>query len=308
MAGEHLYGELAMKVLVIGGTGSMGGEVASRLFRSGVKVRCMTRYANKLKSLPEGVEGCVGDLEKPATLGAAFAGVDAAFLMTALSRNETLQGLAAIAAAKTANVNNLVYLSVPMPPGSDHIPHYLGKIPIERALRESGLLYTILRPNNFFQNDYLWCRAAVMFYGVYPQPIGLVGLNRVDIRDVAEIAVKVLTQQGHEGKEYSVHGPDLLTGESVAAIFSKHLGREIRYGGDDLEAWAKQAQHMMPEWMVKDLRIMYDYFQKEGLIASAEDLAEQYKILGRPPRSFDDFVAEIVSVWQREIVGNPTVH
>ena len=297
-----------MKVLVIGGTGSIGGEVARGLLRAGIKVRCMSRYANKLKTLPEEIEGCVGDLEKPATLGAAFADVDAVFLMTALSRNETLQGLAAITAAKTANVNNLVYWSVPTPAGSYHIPLYLGKVPIERALRESGMRYTILRPNNFFQNDYLWCRAAVMFYGVYPQPIGSVGLSRVDIRDVAETAVIALTQPGHDGKEYSLHGPDVLTGEIVAAIFSKHLGREIRYGGNDLEAWAKQAQHMMPEWMVRDLRIMYDYFQKKGLIASAEDLAAQYKVLGHAPRRFDDFVAEIVPIWQREIAGNPTVH
>jgi uncharacterized protein YbjT (DUF2867 family) len=297
-----------MKVLVIGGTGSVGSEVLSALHRAGVKTRCMSRYANKLKSLPTGVEACVGDLERPTTLATAFNGVDGVFLMTALSRNETLQGLAAVTAAKTAGVDKLVYLSVPMPPGSDHIPHYLGKIPIERTIRDSGINYTILRPNNFFQNDYLWCRAAVMSYGVYPQPIGSVGLSRVDSRDVADAAVNAFLEPGHEGKEYPLHGPDVLTGESVAKIFSKHLGREVRYGGNDLEAWAKQAQHMMPEWMVRDLRIMYDYFQKHGLIATPEDFAEQYKVLGHAPRRFDDFVAEIVPIWQREIAGNPTFH
>jgi uncharacterized protein YbjT (DUF2867 family) len=297
-----------MKVLVIGGTGSVGSEVLSALHRAGVKTRCMSRYANKLKSLPAGVEACVGDLERPTTLATAFNGVDGVFLMTALSRNETLQGLAAVTAAKTAGVDKLVYLSVPMPPGSDHIPHYLGKIPIERTIRDSGINYTILRPNNFFQNDYLWCRAAVMSYGVYPQPIGSVGLSRVDSRDVADAAVNAFLEPGHEGKEYPLHGPDVLTGESVAKIFSKHLGREVRYGGNDLEAWAKQAQHMMPEWMVRDLRIMYDYFQKHGLIATPEDFAEQYKVLGHAPRRFDDFVAEIVPIWQREIAGNPTFH
>jgi uncharacterized protein YbjT (DUF2867 family) len=297
-----------MKVLVIGGTGSVGSEVLSALHRAGVNTRCMSRYANKLKSLPAGVEACVGDLERPTTLATAFNGVDGVFLMTALSRNETLQGLAAVTAAKTAGVDKLVYLSVPMPPGSDHIPHYLGKIPIERTIRDSGMNYTILRPNNFFQNDYLWCRAAVMSYGVYPQPIGSVGLSRVDSRDVADAAVNSFLEPGHEGKEYPLHGPDVLTGESVAKIFSKHLGREVRYGGNDLEAWAKQAQHMMPEWMVRDLRIMYDYFQKHGLIATPEDFAEQYKVLGHAPRRFDDFVAEIVPIWQREIAGNPTFH
>lgn len=297
-----------MKVLVIGGTGSVGSEVIAALHRAGVKVRCMSRYANKLKSLPEGVEGCVGDLEKPATLAPAFDGVDAVFLMTALSRNETLQGLAAVTAAKMAGVGKLIYLSVPMPPGSDHIPHYLGKIPIERTIRDSGMNYTILRPNNFFQNDYLWCRAAVMSYGVYPQPIGSVGLSRVDSRDVADATLNAFTRPGHDGKEYPLHGPDVLTGERVAEIFSKHLGREVRYGGNDLEAWAKQAQHMMPEWMVRDLRLMYDYFQQHGLIATPEDFAEQYKVLGREPRKFDDFVAEIVPLWQREIAADPTSH
>jgi len=229
-------------------------------------------------------------------------------LITALSRNETLQGLAAVTAAKMAGVNKLVYLSVPMPPGSDHIPHYLSKIPIERTIRESGMNYTILRPNNFFQNDYLWCRAAVMSYGVYPQPIGSVGLSRVDSRDLADAALNAFIQPGHDGKEYPLHGPDVITGERVAETFSKQLGREIRYGGNDLEAWAKQAQHMMPEWMVRDLRLMYDYFQKHGLIATPEDFAQQYKVLGRDPRRFDDFVAEIVPIWQREIAGNPTFH
>ena len=297
-----------MRVLVIGGTGSVGSEVIAGLCRGGVTARCMSRYPQKLQSLPQGVEGCVGDLERPATLGAAFAGVDAVFLMTALSRNETLQGLAAVSAAKKARVNKLVYLSVPMPPGSDHIPHYLGKIPIERTIRDSGLNYTILRPNNFFQNDYLWCRAAVMFYGIYPQPIGSVGLNRVDIRDVAEAAVHAFIQPGHEGKEYPLHGRDVLTGESVAAAFSRHIGREIHYGGDDLEAWAKRAQHMMPEWMVRDLRIMYDYFQRNGLLAAPQDFVEQYRVLGREPRSFDDFVAEIVPIWEQEIAADPSPH
>jgi hypothetical protein len=62
---------------------------------------------------------------------------------------------------------------------------------------------------------------------------------------------------------------------------------------------------MMPEWMVRDLRIMYDYFQRYGLLAEPQDFIEQHKVLGREPRSFDDFVAEIVPIWEREIASNP---
>lgn len=290
-----------MKVLVIGGTGAIGGEVIKSVRGRGADVRCMSRFTNKLKSLPPGVEACVGDLEKPGSLVMAFDGVDKVFLMTPLSRNETQLGLAAVEAAKAAGVEKLIYMSVAMPPDSRHIPHFRSKLPIEQAIRQAGYAYTILRPNNFFQNDSMWCRAAVMSYGVYPQPIGSVGLNRVDIRDVAEAAAIALTEGGHDGAEYPLHGPDVLTGEAVAATFSAHLGREIRYGGNDLEQWAKQAQHMMPEWMVKDLRVMYEYYQRCGLRAGAEELALQRRLLKREPRSFDAFVAEVVPLWRREI-------
>ncbi len=290
-----------MKVLVVGGTSTMGGAIIHSLRNHGVNVRCMSRYANKINPLPNGVESCFGDLDKPSSLAMAFDKVDGVFLMTPLSRNETQQGLAAVEAAKAAGVRKLVYLSVPMPPGSEKIPHYHSKIPIEQAIKASGVSYTLLRPNNFFQNDFLYCRAAVMSYGVYPQPIGSAGLNRVDIRDVAEAATNALIESGHDGNEYPLHGPDALTGESVAATFSKHLGRQIRYTGNDLDEWAKQSQHMMPEWMVKDLRAMYEYFQQHGVLASARDFAQQLKILKHEPRGFDAFVAEILPVWRGAI-------
>lgn len=290
-----------MKVLMIGGTGAVGGEVTKCLRDRGVSVRCMSRFANKLKSLPAVVEGCVGDLEKPASLSMVFDGVDKVFLMTPLSRKETQLGLTAVEAAKAAGVRHLVYMSAAMPAGADHVPHFNSKIPIEQAIKRAGFAWTILRPNNFFQNDSLWCRAAVMSYGVYPQPIGSVGINRVDIRDVAVAAATALTEPGHEGAEYPLHGPDVLTGEAVAAIFGKHLARPIAYAGNDLEEWSRQARHMMPEWMVKDLRDMYDYFQRQGLIATEQELRMQDRILKRPPRRFDAFVGEVVPAWQRQI-------
>lgn len=290
-----------MKVLVIGGTGAIGGEVTKSLYDRGVSVRCMSRFANKLKSLPPVVEGRVGDLEKPASLSMVFDGVDKVFLMTPLSRKETQLGLAAVEAAKAAGVRHLVYMSAAMPAGAEHVPHFKNKVPIEQAIKHAEFDWTILRPNNFFQNDSLWCRAAVMSYGVYPQPIGSVGINRVDIRDVAVAAATALTEPGHEGAEYPLHGPDVLTGEAVAAIFGKHLGRPIAYAGNDLEEWSRQARHMMPEWMVKDLRDMYDSFQRQGLIATEQELRMQDRILKRPPRRFDAFVGEVVPAWQREI-------
>jgi hypothetical protein len=90
----------------------------------------------------------------------------------------------------------------------------------------------------------------------------------------------------------------VLTGEGTAAVWARHLGRDVRYGGDDLDAWAVQARTMMPDWLVEDLKVMYAFFQERGLVASAEDLAALTALLGRPPRSFETFAAETAATWR----------
>jgi len=286
-----------MKTLIIGCTGKVGSNVMRGLLDQGVKVRCMTRSADKVGRLPSGVEGRIADLDTSATLPPVFEGAESVFLLNAVNPNETGQGLAAVEAAKTAGVKKIIYLSVYMPAGSTHIPHFASKLPVESAVKESGIAYTILRPNNFFQND-LMLETPIMNYGVYPQPIGSIGLNRVDVRDIAGCAVNALIKSGFEGQTYAIHGPDTLTGEDIARTYSSHLGRTVRYGGNDLDAWEQQAKNIMPAWMVRDLRVMYRYFQDNGMVATADDLTKTEKLLGRKPRAFEDFVKEIVSTWK----------
>ncbi len=285
-----------MKVLVIGGTGTAGSAVARVLVDRGERVRVMSRTddADKLRLSVEWVHG---DLDKPATLPNAFKGIDAVFLLVALSRHETAQGLAAVEAATKAGVKKIVYLSVVMPPGSDIVPHFASKIPIEEAVRESGLEWTILRPNNFFQND-LAFGDAIARSGVYPQPIGGVGLTRVDVRDIADAAASALTGPAHVGRIYALHGPRAWTGDDTARVYSEELGRTVRYAGDDLDAWASQAARVMPGWLVDDLQIMYRFFQQHGAQASAEELEAERSVRGHDPRAFETFVWEVATEWR----------
>jgi uncharacterized protein YbjT (DUF2867 family) len=189
-------------------------------------------------------------------------------------------------------------MSVWLPENSTHIPHFKSKIPIEKAVQASGLGWTILRPNNFFQNDF-WFQEAVTKYGIYPQPIGKKGLSRVDVRDIADAAVNALTGPGHDGKIYGLNGLDALTGDDVARVYARHLGREVRYAGDDLDAWAAETRKTTPDWLLNDFRIMYQFFQEYGFRASAADLAEQRKVVGHDPRRFEVFVSEIAPHWKR---------
>ncbi len=285
-----------MKILVIGGTGMVGARVVEALLSRGADVRVLSRLPGDRPGVEPGVEYVAGDLAAPETLTPAFEGVAKLFLLTPLAENETELGLIAVAAADEAGVRHIVFHSVHRVDEGPHIPHFRTKIQITEGLKASGIPYTLLLPNNFDQND-VWLQEPITRFGVYPQPIGGVGLSRVDVRDIADAAAIVLVEEGHEGKKYALVGPDILTGEDCAETWSRHMGCEIRYEGDDLDAWAEQARAMMPDWMVDDLGIMYAHFQEHGLKANDEELVELEGLLGRPPRSFDSFVAELASEW-----------
>lgn len=85
----------------------------------------------------------------------------------------------------------------------------------------------------------------------------------------------------------------------MATTFGRHLGKNVIYGGNDLDAWERQALSMLPAWMVFDFKIMYRYFQDHGLLATPADLEKAQKVVGHPPRSFDAFAAETVAAWNR---------
>lgn len=281
-----------MNVLVLGATGRVGRPVVEALLAAGHHVRILTRNAEKADAL-SGVDARQGDLNEPMSLGPVFAGVDSVFLLNSVSVTETQQGLTAVEWAKRAAVRKLVYLSVHHLDDSPHIPHFGGKIAIELAIKASGIDYTILRPNNFFQNDEA-VRDAIIKYGVYPTPAGSVGLNRVDTRDIADAAVAAFDGRA-ANTTLTIAGADVLTGSSIAETYSRHLGKPVRYAGDDLDAWAQQVQAFLPPWLVFDLRIMLAEFQKKGLLATAAELDTLEAVLGHPPRRFDAYAGELLA-------------
>jgi len=285
---------VTLKVLVLGGTGTVGSQVVRELLARGVEVSVLTR--DPKKPLPPGVRAVAGDLRDPATVRSAFAGMDGVFLLNAVSATECHEGLMAVNGARFGAVKKIVYLSVQDADKAPHLPHFGAKISVEAAVRASGIPFTILRPNNYFQND-VWSKDALLGFGVYPQPIGSVGLSRVDVRDIAEVAAMALTSGGIDGRTVNLVGSEVHTGASTAEIWGHVLGRRIAYAGDDLEAWEKQSLAFLPAFLVFDFRLMYAFFQERGLKATAEDVDRVTALLGHPPRRFDDFAAETARAW-----------
>lgn len=286
-----------MRVLVTGGTGTVGSQVVRALLERGADVQVLTRDSAGAAGLPAGVKAVEGNLLEPATVRRVFSDVDGVFLLNAVGQTEAQEALMAVSGMRLARVAHVVYLSVHQVDSAPWLPHFGAKIGVEAAVKASGMPYTILRPNNFFQNDY-WYKDVLLQHGIYPQPLGEVGTSRVDVRDIAEAAAVAFTKGGHAGETYDVVGPDVLTGPAVAAAWSEALGRPIHYAGNDLDAWEQQALSALPDWMAFDFRLMYRHFQEHGLKASSEALARQTALLARPPRPFSAFAAETAATWR----------
>jgi uncharacterized protein YbjT (DUF2867 family) len=282
------------KIVVIGGTGTVGSQTVQELLKRGADVRVMTRSAHRIASLPHGVEGVTGNMLEPESLPAVFQGAERLFLITPLDRDETAQGIDAVDAAVAAGIRRIVYLSVHQADKALTIPHFVSKLPVEGVIRASGVEYTILRPNNFFQNDLAVLDAIRA--GIYPQPSGNVGMNRVDVRDIAEAAAIALTEAGHSGKTYSLVGPQAWTGAEIAETLTRHLGKPVSYAGDDLNAWAAQMRAFMQGWLVRDLQIMFQHFVDHGLLATQAEIAELAALLGHEPRSYEAFLRDVLPV------------
>lgn len=285
-----------MSILVTGGTGTVGSAVVRELLTRGEDVNVLTRDPAKLKDT-KGVTAVQGNLLEPSTVRRAFDGIDRVFLISPVSQTEANEALMAVTGMRLAKVKRIVYLSVHDAHKAAWLPHFGAKVGVEEGIKASGIAFTILRPNNFYQNDH-WFKDVLLQYGVYPQPLGARGVSRVDVRDIAEAAAIALTTSDQEGESYDLVGPEAVTGESTAKSWSAALGKPVAYGGDDLDAWEKVQLQYLPDWMVFDFRAMYEHFQQHGLIATPAAIARQTKLLGHAPRGFDAFAKETAAAWK----------
>jgi uncharacterized protein YbjT (DUF2867 family) len=287
-----------MKILVTGGTGNVGGSVVKELLKRGANVRVLVREQPEEGKLPAGIEVALGDLLDPVSVRKALDEVDKLYLLNAVSPDELTQGLIAYDLAKTLKLKHIVYHSVFRVEHFKDVPHFASKLAIESAIREFDLPFTVIRPNYFFQND-ATLKDALTKAGIYPMPLGQVGIAAVDIRDIAESAAIALTSDGHYGKTYNLNGPEILNGPKMASIWSGLLGKEIRYSGDDMDAFEEQMRKQAPSWSAFDIRMMFQGYLERGFIAEAGDIETLTHLLGHPPRRYEDFATETALNWQK---------
>jgi uncharacterized protein YbjT (DUF2867 family) len=210
--------------------------------------------------------------------------------------DEVAIGQAAIAAAREAGVQHFVYHSV-LHPQVEAMPHHWLKMRVEEQVFGSGLDYTILQPAAYMQNVLAY-RESVVQEGVYPVPYAVeTRLGMVDLKDVAEVAAKVLTEPGHKGATYELCGLERLTQTEVADLMGQQLGRAVQAEAIPREAWRAQAQAAgLGPYQVETLVQMFEYYERHGFWGNPNVLA---CLLGRRPASLIDFLARTLPEWKR---------
>ena len=285
------------KILVTGATGNVGSSLIPNLTNLGADIRALVRNESKAQGFKDaGIEVVVGDLDKPDTLDAAFRGVDKVFLITPPNPNQIAQTKNGIQAAKRTGSPFIVRLSagaIKEMPGA--LPRISGQhAEIDWMLRASGLPYTILKPHNFMQGTMMAAQTVASDGLLYmPMKDGKVGM--IDVRDIADVAVKVLTENGHEGKTYSLTGPASISSHDVAAGLSKALGKEVKYVDVPLEAGREAMLGMgLPAWMVDAFGEYFKAFSEDYGDFTTNDVEQ---VTGHPARSYETFAHDYAHVF-----------
>jgi NAD(P)H dehydrogenase (quinone) len=282
-------------ILITGAAGKTGRAVIEALAERGVGTRALTRnpeHAGSLKALGA-TEVSIGGFEDPRALAQAAAGARAVYhICPNLSRDEVTYARAVAAAALTQGVTRFVYHSV-LHPQIEAMPHHFAKMRAEEMLFAAGLDLTVLQPTAYMQNI-LGAWPGIVGDGVFRVPYPVEArLSLADLRDVAEAAALVLTQNGHSGATYELAGTLPLSQTEVAAMIGAALGRGVRAEAETVAAWEARARAAgMGEHQRVTLAAMFRYYAEHGLVGNSNTLRW---LLGRAPNDLTRFLGSAVA-------------
>jgi uncharacterized protein YbjT (DUF2867 family) len=276
--------------VVTGATGQIGSEVVRQLAEQGEKVRALIRDPKKAAPLNHpNVMFVMGDLSDPKALDEAFKGAQKLFLLTNGDPKQVELQHNAIEAAKRAGIQYVVKMSA-MGSTKD-APVNLGRwhYQTEEELKQSGLKWTILQPHFFMQNLAMMA-GSIKGQGAIYAPMKDGKIAMVDVRDIAAVAVAVLTQPGHEGQTYVITGGEAISFQDVARHISEATGKPVKYVDIPAEDARKAMLGMgMPEWAVSDMLALYGFFSA-GYGAATTDVIQ--KVGKAEPHTFAQFAKE----------------
>lgn len=284
-------------ILVTGAGGTVGSEVLEQLRRAGAKVRAAFHNDEKVKAArAKGLDAVKIDFDRPETLREALRGVDKVFLLTGSVPNQVEQETNLVNAAKEAGVKHIVKLSVI---GADKERIIFSRIhrAAEKAIEGSGIPWTFLRANSFMQNLVTYDGETIRSQGAFYGAAGEGKISHVDVRDIAAVAVKVLTESGHAGKAYELNGPEALSYAQVAEKISQVSGKKVSYVDvppDQMKQGMLEAG--LPEAYAEALLDLHAFYKRNEASTRSDDIK---RVIGRDPITFDQYAKDNAASFRR---------
>jgi uncharacterized protein YbjT (DUF2867 family) len=282
--------------ILITGAGVTGGEVLRQLVAADRKTRALVRSPERAESLRKlGVELIEGNFADSNSWKRALDGVTAVFNIIVTNRDAVSWNDMFLHCAKQSGVRHVVQLSgmnvSPKSPAEFH--RQMSQC--DEALTASGLSHTILRPNVFYQNM-LRFAGSIQERGCFRSAVDDAYISMIDVRDVAEVAVKALTERGYSGNIYVLTGPQALTYFDVARLLSDAIGKPVVYEAlTEDEGVRELIENGLPEPVA---RTRVEVHRSFSTGAFAEVTGNVQTLLHRAPRSFAEFARDYASAFR----------
>ncbi len=288
-------------ILVTGATGQFGNAAINFLLKKGVKadqIVALVRNEQKAEELKgKGVKIALGDYDDYDSLVHAFEGIDKLLFVSGSDiPNRLSQHKNVVKAAKEAGVNHVVYTSVERKNETSSSPLWVvvdSHLETEKALKESGIHYTILRNNLYMDIVPAFVGENVFDTGVVYLPADQGKVGAVLRTELAEATANILREEGHINKEYNFSNSVAFSYHEVAQILSEISGKSINYiSPTPVEYAGTLAEYGVPQEMI-GLFSSFAVGQAQGELDRESIVFEQ--ILGRKPTTVNQYLSQVFS-------------
>ena len=282
-------------ILITGATGHFGAATIDFLIKKSISAKniaALVRDEAKAGDLKaKGVTILEGNYDNYDSLVKAFIGIDKLLLISGSDIvNRLQQHENVINAAKEAGVGQVIYTSFIRKNETETSPIYIvakSHLSTEKALKESGLTYTILRNNIYADYIPMFIGSNVTETGIF-FPAGDTSVAFTLRSDMAEATANILASEGHENMDYLISNTEAVTFHDIARFISEASGKQVSYVSPDSEAFVQAlANAGLPAEVVGVSAAFAEGF-KQGEFSSTETDLE--RLLGRKPTSVKDFL------------------
>ena len=284
------------RIFIAGAAGNIGSALIDMLEDKALIVAGI-HSPDKAEALAgKGVETRVCDFADKDSMTAAMAGCDRMFLVLPFVEVLARYGRSVVDAAKETGIEYLVRSSAY---GASSDAHWrLGREQgmVDQFVEDSGIPFTILRPNSFMQN-FTGPLGSMVRSGTIALPEENYAVSYIDVRDIALCAARLLTDgEGHAGNFYALTGPEGLTLSQVADTIAGATGRKVEYLPVEEEVYIEALDASdMPEWN-RNMLVSLSRVVKLGMMGNVTHAVEH--LTGTKERAFSDFAAENAGAWK----------